>query len=313
MADRISQLSDEVILKILLFLPSMKHVMATMLLSKRWLFIWMMVPKLVYDYKYHRIGYRGFSQFVDRSLLRDEAPVIETLHFKLGGVCGSGDIRVWIRYAYTRRVPELIIETGLSYPPLTLPRSLYTCCCMLTTLKLSNASLVDDDETSPISFPSLKRLSLVSMEFPSSSFFRKFLRGCPVLEDLVMEHYPLLSISVPSLKSLVLRSSKPVNRDTNYIIAFNAYLKDMKRDAKDIANTFMIDTPSLECLDIVDHHSWFCVIENMPKLETANVDVTYRIPGNTLGSLTSVKRLSLCLSTSKVTNNSNVFFNSIHN
>ncbi|CAA7062506.1 unnamed protein product [Microthlaspi erraticum] len=108
-----------------------------------------------------------------------------------------------------------------------------------------------------------------------------------------MEHHPLLSISVPSLKSLVLRSSKPVNIDAN------CYCCKVPLKANDITNTFTIDTPSLECLDIVDHHSWFCVIENMPKLETAHVDVTYCVRGNTLGSLTSAKRLSLCLPTSK--------------
>ncbi|CAA7062505.1 unnamed protein product [Microthlaspi erraticum] len=177
--DRISQLPDELILRILSFLPSMKHVMATTLLSKRWQFLGMMVPKLVYDYAYHYTRYRGskrysyFSDFVDKSLLTHEAPAIETMHFKLGQVYSSGDIRVWIREAGKRQVRELIIEFHLAYSRVTLPRSLYTYCRMLTTLKLSNAVLVDDDETSPVSFPSLKRLSLCIHGVPEFVVFQK--------------------------------------------------------------------------------------------------------------------------------------------
>ncbi|KAL1195217.1 putative FBD-associated F-box protein [Cardamine amara subsp. amara] len=97
--DMISQLSDELLLTILSLLPTTNDVVATMVLSKRWKFLWMFVPKLVYDDSYQNIEYARFSRFVDRSLFLHEAPVIKTLHFKLGEICGAEDIRVWIKAA----------------------------------------------------------------------------------------------------------------------------------------------------------------------------------------------------------------------
>ncbi|CAL9243807.1 unnamed protein product, partial [Arabidopsis halleri] len=93
--ERISQLPDLLLLKILSSLHA-KDVVATMVLSKRWRFLWMLVPKLVYDdsyqnikhgkfsqlwmmvpkllFDYQNIEYSRFSRFVDRSLFMNEAP-----------------------------------------------------------------------------------------------------------------------------------------------------------------------------------------------------------------------------------------------
>ncbi|CDY11935.1 BnaC03g13610D [Brassica napus] len=100
--DRISQLPDELLLKILAMLPTMKDVVDTMLLSKRWQFLWMMVPRIKYNDTYKNPKYGSFSLFVDRSFFRHEAPVIEALHFKLGSICGSEDIQAWMRAADKR-------------------------------------------------------------------------------------------------------------------------------------------------------------------------------------------------------------------
>ncbi|ESQ42800.1 hypothetical protein EUTSA_v10015273mg [Eutrema salsugineum] len=236
--DRISQLPDELLLQILSFLPSTKQVVATKVLSKRWQFLWKMVPKL--------------------------APVIQALHFKLSQACSSGDIRVWIRDADKRCVLELIIDIDIcSFPGgrrstrVSLPRS----CRMLVTLKLSNAVLVDDVSSS-ISFPSLKKLSLISIKFASCNFVDKLLSSCPVLEDLVIhdqfqdDFIAVWRVKVPSLKSLFVHKSE--------------YIKYLR--------WFCIDTPSLECLHI---------------LEKAILDVSHH---NSLDPIKSVKHLELCSS-----------------
>ncbi|XP_020866883.1 probable FBD-associated F-box protein At1g32375, partial [Arabidopsis lyrata subsp. lyrata] len=231
--------------------------------------------------------YRRFSRFVDRSLFMNEAPVIETLNFKLGKICGSKDLQMWIRAADKGCVRELIIEINTcsrNKTPVTLPRSLYTCCRMLVTLKLKNAVLVDD--TCLISFPSLKKLSLESMKYPDDEFINRLLSGCPVLEDLVVElcrddNVAILSIRMPSLKCLFLHKSDGI----------------VKKDA----HGFVIDAPCLECLDIVDYSHGFRIVENnMCKIAKANVDISYPHTEQLLGSLTSAKRLFLCLPTSKV-------------
>ncbi|CAH8279872.1 unnamed protein product [Arabidopsis lyrata] len=134
--DSISELPDALLLKILSLLPTARDVVATMVLSKRWQPLWMMVPRLVYDDSYQNLEYGRFSWFVDKSLFLHEAPVIETLHFRLGKTCGSGDIRVWIRAADKCSVRRLILEfdSSSSASPAILPRSLYTGCRVFAIL-----------------------------------------------------------------------------------------------------------------------------------------------------------------------------------
>uniref|UniRef100_A0A1J3F1X8 Putative FBD-associated F-box protein n=1 Tax=Noccaea caerulescens TaxID=107243 RepID=A0A1J3F1X8_NOCCA len=71
--DRISNLSDDLLLKIVSSLPT-KNVVATMILSKRWRFLWTMVPRLDFDYEYGK-----FVKYVDRSMVLNRAPVLEKL------------------------------------------------------------------------------------------------------------------------------------------------------------------------------------------------------------------------------------------
>ncbi|XP_010461060.1 PREDICTED: probable FBD-associated F-box protein At1g32375 [Camelina sativa] len=277
--DRLSQLPEALLLRIMSLLPA-KDVVATMVLSKQWQLLWMLVPKLVYDDSYQDIEYGRFSRFVDRSLTLHEAPVLDTLHLKLGKTsCGSGDIRVWIKAVDKRCLRELIVEFDSNNSSVVLPVSLYTCCRMLVTLKLNNAVLVD--VTSSFSFPSLKNLSLVSMKYPGDELIKTFLSSCPVLEDLVVkrcldDNVTIFNVRVSSLKFLVLHNKG------------------------DPDSGFVIDTPSLECLDIFDNSGEFCVIENdMTKIVKADVCFDNANAQQLLGSISSVKRLYLCVPFSK--------------
>lgn len=206
--DSISELPDALLLNILSFL-SARDVVATMVLSKRWQPLWKMVPKLIYDDD----SYESFPRFVDRSLLLHEAPIIETLHFKLGQNSGAVDIGVWTRTALQRCVRKLIIKTDNCFnstAPVILPRSLYTGCSMLVRLKVNKVVLVD--VTSPISFPSLKKLSLKCVKYPGDEFVERLLSSCPVLESLVVkqcldDNVNIFTIKVPSLKTLVLTNN----------------------------------------------------------------------------------------------------------
>lgn len=278
--DRISQLHDELLLGILSLLPSAKDVVATMVLSKRWQFLWMMVPNLVYDDSYQHNDNERFLTFVDRSLSLHKAPVIETLHFKLGKTCGNGDS---LNKAADRCcVRNLIIEidtSSNSKSPVMLPRSLYSRgFSMLVGLKLTNAVLVH--VSTPIAFPSLKKLILKSIKYPSAEFFTKLLSSCPVLEYLSVEQCPddnvaILSVRVPSLKHLFVYRHLKVAKD---------------------GEGFVIDAPSVEFLKIVDYSTGFRVIENdMSKIITAIVDICYPLTTQLMGSLTAAKRLYLCL------------------
>jgi len=201
----------------------------------------MMVPRLGYDDSYKNI--KRFSCFVDKSLVLHKAPILETLHFKLGKTCGGEDIPKWIRAADKSSVRELIIQIDSSsrLVPIKLPKSLYMDCRMLVTLKLSNVIIVD--VSSHVSFPSLKSLFLVSVKYPGDKFLTSLLSNCNVLEDLVLEQCPndnviTFTIRVPSLKSLVLHTSRHIYED-------------------DDAHGCVIDAPSLELFDLCDYDGNF--------------------------------------------------------
>ncbi|KAF8099864.1 hypothetical protein N665_0236s0025 [Sinapis alba] len=280
--DKISQLPDELLLKILAMLPTMKDVVDTMLLSKRWQFLWMMVPRLVYNDNYKNPKYGSFSLFVDRSFFRHEAPIIEALHFKFGSICSSEDIQAWMRSADKRCVRELTIQidTFNDEDPVILPWSLYSGgCSMLVTLKICNAILVDDLD-SPIHFPFLRTLSLESIKYPSGEFVKKLLSNCHVLENLVVEqceadNVTIFTVVVPSLKSLVLETLENTLGTDDH--------------------GFVIDAPSLENFDIF-HFSGFCTFENnMSKIVEAKLVLSTWKLWKKLSSIASFKRLYLCL------------------
>ncbi|KAL0824416.1 hypothetical protein Bca101_048093 [Brassica carinata] len=299
--DRISQLPEELLLRILSSLPA-KDVVVAMVLSKRWKFLWMLVPTLAYDHAtYQDAEGTRFSRFVYSSLLLHEAPVLETLRLKLDRESATAvDIGVWVKTAVKRSVRELDID--ISSPsiltPVTLPWSLYAGGCKtLVTLKLSNMTLVDASSL-PASFPSLKNLSLVKMKYPSEEFINKLLASCPVLDDLAVEQcsgdgVTVLAVQIPSLKSLSLRKRPDTDDDEAY--------------------GFVIDTPSLLSFDIVDHCGELCVVESyMPEIVYVNLDINYRRPWKMLTSLSSVKELELCLTSSKEYPVGIVFHNLVH-
>ncbi|CAH2069752.1 unnamed protein product [Thlaspi arvense] len=273
--DKISELPDELILTVLSSLPA-KDVVSTMVLSKRWKFLWMFVPKLECDYNDRRL-----CRFVNSLMLLHEAPVLECLRFnvsqKTGAILNIGALKRGLR--------EVIIETDDS-PSLTKTLVLLPRPCFGTTLaalRLSNVVLVDV-YSSPLSFPSLKILSLGSVIYPCGEFVNRILSGCPVLQDLEVQrcehdNVMIFVVRVPSLESLWLLTSPD--------------------KAKDDAHGFVVEAPSLKILNILDYSSGFCTIDKkMHKIVSANLDVDYSCTKKLLGRMASVQQLYLCLSTS---------------
>ncbi|XP_009116184.2 FBD-associated F-box protein At4g10400 isoform X1 [Brassica rapa] len=274
--DIISGLPDELLVKILLLVPT-KVAVSTSILSKRWEYLWMWLPKLDY-------GPRDCSEseceklrcFLDRNLPLHRAPVIES--FSLDLCCSRfkpENINMWIGIAVSHclRELEMLYESDPA-KPFVLPSNLYAC-KSLVVLKLDGDILLDVPTMA--SLPSLKTMNLQSVRYSSDKTLPLLLSKCPLLEDLVLDLCEddtprYLGVVVPSLQSLSLS------------ILYNNHIID----------GFVLTTPALKYFKLMDYNEHYCLIENMPNLIEAYLDVDCPDIKNLIESITSVKRLSIC-------------------
>ncbi|CAH2063332.1 unnamed protein product [Thlaspi arvense] len=284
--DIISQFSDDLLIRILSLVPT-SHALATSRLSKRWQFLWSLVPKLEYDDSSHGDdNYATFTHFVYRSLMSNKAPVLESLYLKLGHKCQAVDIGIWIDTAVAHRVRALTVDILSSEKgPISLPSSMYTC-ETLETLILWNCIRLDVPFS--VRLPSLKIMELKDVDIGS---LQRLLSGCPKLETLAVKQDNLdVALALPSLLRLKM---------TNEGIAPKG-------------SGFVIDAPSLVRLCIKDDVLYdFHRIEYMPQLEQAYVDMTCGANHKFLKAFTCVRTLHLCLSFSEVLSPCGMIFHNL--
>ncbi|ESQ47211.1 hypothetical protein EUTSA_v10028023mg, partial [Eutrema salsugineum] len=275
--DRISELPNDLLVKILSFLPT-KVAVSTSILSKQWDFRWMWwLPKLEYTIScYSKSECERLKCFLDRNLPLHRAQVIES--FRLGFYYPHfepGDIRLWVLTVVSRCVRGVEISYYSDYKNKQdiLPSNLYTC-KTLVTLKLYGPILVDVPRM--VCLPSLKTLRLEEMVYSSEDSLQRLLSNCPVLKDLYVkrracDNVRRFIVIVPSLKRLTFLEG-------------------------DYLDEIVVKTPSLKYLKLEYFNSKIphCLIENMPKLREAYVDFNFPILERLIGSITSVKRLTLC-------------------
>ncbi|CAA7047949.1 unnamed protein product [Microthlaspi erraticum] len=280
---RISALSDDLLLKILSFLPT-KVAISTSILSKQWQFLWMWLPKLEYD-DYEIIcplsSWLRYDEFIDKNLPLHRAPVIESLVLRFCHGCLSQPkkIKRWVGIAVSRFVRELSIGYFCSnrkpHDVLSLPSSLYTCNSLMT-LKLEGETILVDVPRI-VCLPSLKTLKLQRVTYSNEDSLGLLLSHCPVLEDLLIQRHDegdnvrALVVNVPSLQRLSLRIGIECSSSDEYVIV----------------------TPCLKYFKIEDYRGFpSYLIEPMPILEEAYIEVL-RTMEKILESVTSVRRLSL--------------------
>uniref|UniRef100_A0A1J3FPT9 FBD-associated F-box protein n=3 Tax=Noccaea caerulescens TaxID=107243 RepID=A0A1J3FPT9_NOCCA len=155
--------------------------------------------------------------------------------------------------------------------PIRLPQSLYTC-GTLVALKLENVSLVDI--RFPVCFQLLKTLHLYSVIFLDDETPRKLLASCPILEVLDLnraedDNVETFTVTVPSLQRFIYCATEG-------------------------GTELVMNTPSLNYFHSVDF-GYRCVIENLPEIVEAHVQVICSNTDDILRSLAPLKRLLLCL------------------
>ncbi|ESQ47207.1 hypothetical protein EUTSA_v10028222mg [Eutrema salsugineum] len=235
-----------------------------------------LVPKLEYDSRYYSNSEcERLQSFLNRNLPLHRAPLIESFCLEFSAKqYKPEDIKLWVLTAVSRNLRELEISQiySLGVQNNILPSSLYTCKTLLT-LKLYGTTLVDVPRM--ICLPCLKTLQLEGVTYSSEDSLQQLLSNCPVLKDLYVEsracdNLRKFIVIVPSLKRLKFRTFYDLDE-------------------------IVIKTPSLKYLNFTYYSSKIhhCLIENMPKLREAYVDVSCPILKRLIGSITSIKRLTL--------------------
>ncbi|KAG7536492.1 FBD domain [Arabidopsis suecica] len=253
-ADRISALPEDLLVTILLDVP-INDAVTTMVLSKRWRFIWTMLPKLEYKENNDNERQKSVWWFLDKSLELHKAPVLQMLFIELGPQCPSdADVEKCVAKAVDRRVIFLRLGLLWSADPTSLPKTLYSC-ESLKILHLSDKILVDVPSTNCL--PSLRWLYLNRVIYKNEDSLIRFLSSCPVLKSLLVkrkkkDNVKKFTVKVPSLLVLIY---------TNY-----SYVEDTGR-------CLVVDTPALKDFDISDYSGDSCSIENTPCLNKVHIDV----------------------------------------
>ncbi|CAG7875515.1 unnamed protein product [Brassica rapa] len=273
--DNLSRLPDELLVRILSLVPT-KVVVSTSILSKRWMFLWMSLPKLEFVDRDESL--LVLKDFVNKNLPLHRAPVIQSFLLSLYESREKNikpeDIRQWVEIAVSRHLRELDVSYSSDNKENMVPNSLFAC-KSLVVLKLRFLTLMDVPSTACL--PSLKTLLLELVVYEDQKPFEALLSICPVLEDLEVwfredESIQEFTINVPSLRKLCLHVSY--------------YWSSLER--------YEIDTPCLEYLELADWNDSPCLVKNMPKLEKAHVDVVSFAVKNVIGSVASVKHLTVC-------------------
>ncbi|XP_057426362.1 F-box/FBD/LRR-repeat protein At4g26340-like [Lotus japonicus] len=195
MDDRISTLTDDLLCRILSFLPT-EQAVATSILSKRWKPIWISVPVLDFDnqthlrkgkpsYSFERLIYATIQARDPQQSIKTFRLKYELLDLELSEERANADINVWIKTAINHGVENLEIYLDCNSVPFDYIVRLTCCgifsCKTLVVLKLKEVSLA---ASGSVELPSLKCLWLLRVEFEEPQYLMELLYGCPELEDL---------------------------------------------------------------------------------------------------------------------------------
>ncbi|XP_023634360.1 FBD-associated F-box protein At4g10400-like [Capsella rubella] len=268
--DRINGLSDDVLVKILTFLPT-KVAISTCVLSKRWKFLWMWLQTLEYMCREPES-----KEFIDKNLPLHRALVIERVYIDVSSDSNiePKDYQRWIRILVSRHIRVLIIYHYLIHGRNILPSSLYTC-NSLVSLILKGPILLNVPRR--VCLPSLKTLGLEGGTDVTNRFLKRLLSNCPVLENLVVDRFGCdgmrkLTVIVPSLQRLTLFLTNDLDE-------------------------FVLNTPALKQLRFRFHFSncHFSMIEKMPELRKALVEIKrFSNIDSLIASISSAEHLFIC-------------------
>lgn len=265
MVDHISNLPDCILHQILSFMHT-KEAVKTSILSTRWKYLWVSVPKLDIDDAVlypreiddkHPSKVTSFMNFVGRVLRMRDASNLEKFSLICRISSDASQIKLWISDAISHNVRELdlcIVDMISS----VLPKSMF-CSMSLTSLKLE----VEWIKIPPhVSFPCLKNLHLDYVGFLNDGDAERLFSGCHVLEKLVLSycqwiHLNHIVISISTLKSLTIFDDS-----------------DFEPEDDDIGCKIKIIAAKLTCFEYIGHLSNEILLSDIPSLVRAYIHIS---------------------------------------
>nr|VDD30095.1 unnamed protein product [Brassica oleracea] len=279
--DRISALPDDLLVKILLFVPT-KYIVTTMILSKRWRTIWTEVPRLEYEDIVSNTNSEQKSVwwFLEKSLQLHKAPILESLCIQLKEICPTNvDVVKLVAQAVDRSLRRLLFHLSWLAKPTSMPNRLYTC-ETLTELELFNKIILDVPPS--VCLPSLAKLFLFCVVYKDDVSLFRLLSNCPVLRILLVirseedGNVKKYTVKVPSLEEFTYLYKRPLSLAEN-------------------TRSLVLDCPALTKLSINDHSGDSCSIGNMPSIVRAELSTFCYPDKKILRHISSATSLSLTL------------------
>ncbi|KAL5730599.1 hypothetical protein ACHQM5_003401 [Ranunculus cassubicifolius] len=270
-ADRISDLPDHLLCKIL-YSFDMKKVVQTSFLSTRWRYIWTSVRILNFNsilflnsYKRKVRGFDRFMEFVDDVFIHRDDSHVEKIFLYCNDqrVVLTRRVYSWLRAAVQQHVQDLDFRIPYIDSSLSLPLCLFTC-DSLKVLKLCfGTSQIWLRLPKLVSLPALKVLHLESIRFVGEIRTSELFSGSPLLESLVIVrcHFcssmlKTLIICTPKLKDLVIEYD--VHRESYSTEGFP---------------TIQISAPSLLRLKVKDHFGRDYIIGSLSSIVNVDIDM----------------------------------------
>ena len=272
--DRISNLTDDLLHKILSFLNT-KYAVQTSVLSKRWKFLWRTLPYLDFsiwtfpaedsedEVEYDSdANMDSLSNFISQVIFRRRPT-------NLVKVCVNGRtdeqygflVEGLICYAVEQNVQQLSVHS-YSNSPFLLPESLFTC-QSLTALDLQACNVEDHfiKLTKFLALPALKSLNLNGFSITGPNFDPRLFPGCPNLEtlklsEILVDEHKKLCFSTLNLKILELSFVEPRS------------VEDEIYRCK-----VVIDAPKLTTFKYYGYVPMVCSMDNLPSLDDVYFDI----------------------------------------
>ncbi|XP_057452094.1 F-box/FBD/LRR-repeat protein At4g26340-like [Lotus japonicus] len=186
MADNISMLPDDVACRILSFLPT-QDVVATSLLAKRWLRLWLSVPSLYFDdrsFLTNKKPYDRFKKFIYAIIFtRGAHRPLKSFFLQCRSSkfdISESDLNIWVELVIKFKLEDLQIKLRVISELNLRSHRIFTC-NSLVILKLAGLKL---DVFSSVDLPLLKTIYLDDIIFPGWQYVVQLLSGCPIVENM---------------------------------------------------------------------------------------------------------------------------------